>query len=112
MKLLYIAGPYTMAPGPANNTIAARPIAVEAWRRGWAVICPHLNSYGMERTDVPPQAFYDGYLAIVAKCDAVLLIPGWERSVGALAEAAEAERLGIPVVEYERDGVPAPGEVC
>jgi hypothetical protein len=32
-------------------------------------------------------------------CDAVVLVPGWQESVGSYNEAAEALRLGMPVFE-------------
>jgi len=111
MKLLYIAGPFTIAPGPEKNTEYAAAFALAAWRRGWATICPHKNSIRFEEErDIPAAVWYDGYLAILRKCDAVLLIPGWQKSPGAVAEKAEAERCGIRVFEYDAVGIPSPEE--
>lgn len=42
----------------------------------------------------------EGTLELLRRCDAVLLVPGWEKSSGTRAEIEEAERLGIPVAEF------------
>lgn len=38
-------------------------------------------------------------IALMEKCDAVLLLDGWEFSVGARIEHAWAKRIGLPVYE-------------
>jgi hypothetical protein len=40
---------------------------------------------------------YQYSLAWLAVADAVFLIPGWEKSTGALAEKREAEKLALPI---------------
>jgi hypothetical protein len=40
---------------------------------------------------------YQYSLAWLAVADAVFLIPGWEKSTGALAEKREAEALSLPI---------------
>jgi hypothetical protein len=45
------------------------------------------------------EAVYAYSLAWLAAADAVMLIPGWAASRGALAERKEAERLGKPCFE-------------
>lgn len=59
---------------------------------------------------MPDEVWYDGYLEMVRRCDAVLLVPGWERSKGALMEKDEADRHGIRVFEYDQVGIPSPDE--
>lgn len=113
MKLLYIAGPFS-APTPGEieaNIDAAEAYALVAWKRGWAVICPHKNSAGFETVaEIPDSVWYRGYLEMVSRCDAVLLIPGWQDSLGAMAEKTEAERHGIRVFVYDQVGIPSPEE--
>lgn len=105
MKLAYIAGPYrgkTINETRANIR-RAEEAAVEYWRNGYAVICPHLNS-----------AFFDGvcsdnyflraYEEILKRCDLVVMLPGWGTSEGAKREFCLAERLGIETVMWEGDG--------
>ena len=95
--LVYIAGPYRSdsESGVRRNIEAARQLAESVWRAGMTAVCPHLNSAFMGGI-VPDQAFLDGDLAILARCDAMLLCPKWKESVGTRAEAGHAARLGIP----------------
>lgn len=44
-----------------------------------------------------PEFWYEATLEALRRCDAVILVPGWEESKGTVAEVAEAVRLGIPV---------------
>jgi nucleoside 2-deoxyribosyltransferase len=111
VKLLYIAGPFShrdRVHGIDRNILAASEIALACWKAGWATICPHKNTAGFQHTTVPDSVWYEGDLEMLRRCDAVLLIPGWGHSMGAMNEAAEAEHWEIPVYVYDRDGIPSP----
>jgi hypothetical protein len=110
MKLLYISGPFGHADpihGIEANILRASEIALEAWRKGWAAICPHKNTAGFQHTDIPWETWMEGDIEMVKKCDAVLMIPGWEQSRGACLERDEARRAGVLVLDY-RNGIPSP----
>lgn len=47
-------------------------------------------------------AMASGISFICLDADCVVLLPGWQRSRGALAEKAVAESLSIPVIEYTK----------
>lgn len=98
MDIAYVGGPYRANSIHAIgcNIRAAEAVAVELWRMGWAVICPHLNSAFLDGA-VPDEAFLAGDLEIMTRCDALVLIEGWRDSQGARAERDHAYRLGIPV---------------
>jgi hypothetical protein len=106
VKLLYTAGPYRSTQGPygvTQNILAAREVAVELWRMGFAVICPHLNTAhldGCVDTPYEESCWIEGDLEMVRRCDAVVLLPGWEGSAGALGELEEAKKNGIPTFEW------------
>lgn len=106
MKLIYIAGKYSgenYKETDENIRIAVRAalgVIEFKWRFGWFPITPHLNSKHFERfefKDIHKLYFYDGTMALLRKCDAVLAISNWKGSAGAMAEIQEADRLGIPV---------------
>jgi hypothetical protein len=63
---------------------------------GDVAVCPHLNTANFQGA-LPDQVWLDGDLVLMKKCDAVLLIPGWHRSVGAREEVKVAVEEGIPV---------------
>lgn len=114
--LLYIAGPYSDHEDPLHgvehNILIASGIALKAWERGWAVICPHKNTSGFHhRTDIPEQVWLCGDIAMLLKCDAILMIPGWMQSHGAVGEWKVAKDHGLKVFDYEITGIPAPAEV-
>ncbi len=102
MKLVYVAGPFRALPDPANqwqqwqNITAAAALALEVWRLGAVAVCPHLNTAPFQGA-LPDDVWLAGDLAIVAKCDAVLMTPDWERSAGAKAEHAFARGLHLPI---------------
>ena len=101
MKLIYIAGKYR---GKTINEIhdnieAARKVAVKWWSYGFAVICPHLNSAMMDGA-ADDQIFIDGGIEILSRCDTIVMMKGWEESLGACDELELAHELDKQVV-YE-----------
>lgn len=117
MKILYIAGPFSappFEPDPLHavniNIEQASRAALAAWQLGWCVICPHKNTQGFQHVNIPPEVWYQGDAEILTRCDAILLLHGWESSRGAVFEAALAKMLEIPVF-YMKDGIPRPEAV-
>lgn len=103
MPVAYIAGPFRARRNPASqweqfqNIRRAEDLALEAWSKGFAAICPHLNTMHFQGA-LPDYIWLEGDLEILRRVDIVLCCPNWELSTGAKAEVAEAERLGIPVI--------------
>ena len=98
MKVVYVAGPFR---GPSHWAIAenirnAERLALDVWRAGAACICPHANTAHFQDA-APDSVWLAGDLALLARCDAVVMTPDWERSAGAMAEHAFAADKGIPV---------------
>lgn len=102
MPVVYIAGPYRAKPDPNNqyvqtlNIRRAEALAHDVWSMGAAALCPHLNTANFQGS-LPDQVWLDGDLAMLAKCDAVLMTPDWELSAGARVEQQFALDRGIPV---------------
>ncbi len=101
MRIVYIAGKYRALDtiGVVHNIQVARHYAEKYWNMGYAVICPHANSGWME-ANVPEQILMEGDLDIIKRCDIIVMIPGWEDSVGAINEHATALQYGVKVI-YE-----------
>ena len=100
MKVVYIAGPFRAdnAWDVEQNIRRAEELALQAWRAGFAVICPHANTRFYQGA-APDQVWLDGDLEILARCDAVLLTANWRDSAGTRQEVARAHHLHIPVYE-------------
>ena len=98
MKLAYICGPFR-APNAweiEENIRRAEVVALKAWKAGFAVICPHTNTRFFDGA-APDEIWLNGDLEIMKRCDLVILVEGWDLSLGALKEIERAEELGIPV---------------
>lgn len=114
--VLYIAGPYSPIPGSsiARNIAVARDAAISAWLKGWAAICPHLNTCHFEEAcSLPNEAYYEGDLAFITRMqpdrgDALLFLPQWQESVGAQFEHDYAREIGLPCY-YAEEGLPPAG---
>lgn len=99
--LIYVAGRYR-APtreAVAANIEAARQVGIEAARLGWYPVIPHCNTAHMELETLEhcDQFWLTGTLELMTRCDAVVLVAGWETSEGTLGEIAKADQLQIPV---------------
>lgn len=84
MKVIYVAGPYRgdNAWEIEQNIRRAESLSLEVWKAGFAAICPHANTrffQGVLYDDV----WLNGDIAILKKCDAILMTPDWQKSSGA-----------------------------
>lgn len=102
MKVAFISGPYRSKTvnGIFENIMAARAIGKLYWDKGYAVITPHLNSMFMDDGS-PDQKWLDGDLAILERCDAIVMMPGYENSQGAMAELKFAQEEGLEVIYHK-----------
>lgn len=98
MKVVYIAGPFRAASawGIEQNIRRAEALALRVWLAGAAAICPHANTRYFQGA-AEDRIWLEGDLAILDRCDAILMTPDWERSNGARAEQQHAIVRQIPV---------------
>lgn len=104
MRLVYVAGPFRAetAWGIKCNIHRAEVVGAEVADAGFMPVIPHANTAHFHGLGTD-EFWLDGTLEIMRRCDAVVLVPGWEGSSGTRAEIEEANRLGIPVVHYVSD---------
>lgn len=104
MKIVYIAGPFRGKTewDRQQNIRRAEGLALEVWRLGAAAICPHKNTEHFDGS-APDELWLRGDLEILRRCDAVILLPTWPRSQGAMFEKGFAEDNRIPVFEDLKD---------
>jgi len=99
MEVAYIAGPYRAETvyGILRNIRHAERYALKYWLKGYAVICPHKNTALFDGA-ADDRVWLDGDLEILARCDTIIMIEGWEHSSGARAELKRAQELGLKVI--------------
>ena len=110
-KILYVSSPLRVRDGIygpftpyllERNTRIASHLAKLGWRAGWAVICPHLNTYQFDGLPgVSSEAIISGDLTfldrLAAGQDAVLFGPHWNDSEGCAKERERAVERGLYV---------------
>lgn len=99
MKVAYIAGPYRADTphGIVQNIRNAEVIAIDYWRRGYAVICPHKNTALFDGL-CPDHVWLEGDIEILKRCDVIIMMRGWRSSSGARNELDIATRQGLEVI--------------
>jgi hypothetical protein len=103
MKVVYIAGPFTAS---THWQIELNVRHAESWALfvatcGAMPLCPHTNTrffHGL----LTPEFWYEGTIELLKRADAVLMVQGWELSVGCRRERDEALKTDKPVF-YETD---------
>ena len=99
--LVYIAGPYAH-PDPVENTHTAIKVADAIQSTGnITAFVPHLTLLWHMVVPHDENHWYDFDLAFLARCDALLRIPG--ASKGADNEVLYAEKAAIPVFYSSED---------
>lgn len=98
-RIIYIAGPYTAA---TPEEISAHTAAACEWGRkvralGLVPLVPHVAI--CPESGLTWRKAMDECLPILNRCDGILMIPGWDRSKGALAEWDFANENAIPIFE-------------
>ena len=95
----YICGPYTAKTIEQRdrNVAAANEAGKDLLAKGYAVIVPHTMSVGWEFDPRFKHAdFMASDLALLEHCDLLIMLPGWQHSVGSQQEITWARENGIP----------------
>ncbi len=103
MKIIYVAGAYRNKTewGLVQNIRHAEAASIKLWQKGWAVICPHKNTAHFGGL-CPDDTWLKGDLEMLKRCDAIYMLKGWEKSVGAQAELATAKNNTLEII-YEEE---------
>lgn len=108
--LIYVSGPYTAPTSDelAQNIKRAKLTGLKVRAVGFVPIVPHLAILN----DDPRVFTYDKAmnecLEILGRCDAILMMDGWQESRGACIEHEAAIFAGIPVC-YDVSDLCLPG---
>lgn len=99
MQVAFISGSYRSdtVHGIVENIRKAEKIAIKYWRKGYAVICPHKNTALFDGL-MPDDTWLKGDLEILKRCDAIVMMYGWELSSGAKAEHEIAKEIGLSII--------------
>lgn len=98
MKVVYIIGPFRAdnAWEIEQNVRHAEEMALQIWRMGAAVICPHTNTRFFHGA-APDDVWLTGDLEILKRCDAAFCTGQWRTSPGSMKEIALCTAHSIPV---------------
>jgi hypothetical protein len=106
VPVVYVAGKFRgakLADVDRNISFASMFVAPIA-EAGAMPVTVHLCE-GVRAHDIHQenngQWWVDATLEVLRRCDALVVIPGWQTSSGTIGEIKEAFRLGLPVFEAE-----------
>lgn len=99
MKIAYIIAPYRTDTiyETLKNIRKAEKVAVEYWKKGYAVICPHKNS-ALLNGATDEKVFLDGYIEILTRCDLCVVLKGYDKSSGSKKEIEIAKEYKIDII--------------
>lgn len=103
IPLVYIAGPFRgLTPYEVHrNVCAAEHVGFEVAKRGGFPIIPHTMTQHFDKL-LTDDFWIEGHLRMLRCCNALVMIPGWARSQGAIAKRDSADGK-IPIFYWEYD---------
>jgi hypothetical protein len=98
MKVIYIAGHFTgkTAWDIENNVRRAENTALKVAKAGAMPLCPHTNTRFFHG-QCTPEFWYAGTLALLKRCDAIVMVTDWESSKGSREEHTYAIDNDMPI---------------
>jgi hypothetical protein len=105
MEISYISGPISADTAEAveANVHVAAAVAAKLVELGYAVICPHTNSFLVNQLvtkDIAWEFWIRSDLEMLKHCDLLITVPGWQLSKGACIEVRTARALNIPIYHF------------
>lgn len=102
MKKIYVAGAYSASNvlDVLRNIGRGEKACANLFAMGYAPFCPwHDKTFVTDNPDgaFTVSQFYEYSMAWLEVSDAVLVLPGWENSIGTKMEIQRANELGIGV---------------
>ena len=105
MNRIYVAGCYS-----ADNVIEVLhniregvKMGAKLLKMGYSPFCPWLDHQYSFYEDISVEQYYKYSLDFLEVCDAMLVLPGYEKSKGTIAEIRFAKLKGIPVYYNIKD---------
>jgi len=98
IALVYIAGPFRGATpfDVKTNVHEAEVLGLEVAALGGYPVIPHSMTAHFDK-QLTDQFWLEGTMALLRRCDAIVMSTRWQQSTGARAEEAEATRIGMPI---------------
>lgn len=106
MQLVYIAGPFSgkTPEDVAANVSRAASFRIPIAEAGGSPVCPHTMTADLDGT-MTYRFWIESTMSLMARCDAVLMTPDWQRSSGARGEHDWAKANGRPVFYATQFGI-------
>ena len=103
MKRVYVAGPYSAddISDVFENIRKGMRMGVEVFLAGYSPYVPwhdfHHNLMLRDGESLSVDDYYEMSMAWLVVSDAMLVLPGWQKSKGTIAEITRAVELDIPI---------------
>ena len=96
--MVYVCGPHrSITPeGVDLNIRAAETVSRKIFQAGAFSVCPHVITRGHEEAQ-GEEFWLRSTLDLLRKCDAIVILDGWEISEGCVREVQVARDLKIPL---------------
>lgn len=97
--VIYISGPYTGKTPEETiaNVVEAEAMGVEVMKLGCVPLVPHTMTREWDRFGFSWEQFIEVDLELLSRCDAILMLPRWRDSKGAVIEHDSAKAEAIPI---------------